>query len=251
MQIKQKYSSVVFCILLLLHPSRLNNKSFFNIMIFWNVGQGQWITAVTPDDCLHFDFGGEISHWPKNKNLFLRYCKAKRNVLLLSHSDLDHYAYYNLLVGTVSNICWAEIDHTALPLKRVTRKIPLCSLEDINSFQRIYNPRHFKNKNDSSKVYVFDSILIPGDSSQKQERKWSKETSPIKSRIKILSVGHHGSRTSTSRTLLDKLPELRMAIVQSRFKKYGHPHKEVIQRLRAKKIPIIRTEEWGNIILEL
>lgn len=231
-------------VFLLLHSSLCANKSWFSFVVFWNVGQGQWITAVTPDQCLHFDFGGELNNWNKNKNLFLSLCKNRQNVLHLSHPDLDHYAYYPLLTKAVAKLCWAEIDHTSVPQKRLTKKIPLCvnaSLKD----SRLYSPLNFKNKNDSSKVYHYKSVLIPGDSSQKQEKIWGKTLANPKE-FKILSLGHHGSKTSSSDFLLNKLTQLKMAIVQSRKSKFNHPHKETVQKLKKHHVPLIRTEDWGT-----
>lgn len=227
----------------ILHPSLCANKSWFSLIVFWNVGQGQWITAVTPDQCLHYDFGGELMRWNKNKNLFLKLCKNKQNVLHLSHPDLDHYAYYPLLIRSIANLCWAEIDHTSVPLKRLTKKIPLCA--NTSAKDRLYTPKHFKNKNDSSKIYRYKSVLIPGDSSQKQEKIWGKAIKDPKD-FKFLSLGHHGSKTSSSDFLLDKLSNLKIAFVQSRKSKFNHPHKETVKKLKARHIPLISTEDWGN-----
>jgi beta-lactamase superfamily II metal-dependent hydrolase len=38
-----------------------------------------------------------------------------------------------------------------------------------------------------------------------------------------------------------------MAVVSARFTKYGHPHREVIERLKAAHVPLLRTESWGNL----
>lgn len=231
-------------ILLLLHPSPCANKSWFSFIVFWNVGQGQWITAVTPDQCRHYDFGGELVFWNKNKNLFLKLCKEKENVLYLSHADLDHYALYSVLTQSVARICWSEIDHTNIPLKRVSRKIPVCMNEVFKDSQRLFTPQKFSNKNDSSKIYQHKNVLIPGDSSQKQEKSWVKVIEAKE--FKYLVLGHHGSRTSTSDLLLSKLKYLKMAIAQSRKSKFDHPHKETIDRLKKYYVPFIRTEDWGN-----
>lgn len=230
---------------LLLHPSLCANRSWFSFIVFWNVGQGQWITAVTPDQCLHYDFGGELNQWNKNKNLFLKLCKDKQNILHLSHPDHDHYAYYPLFVRSVAKLCWAEIDHTRVPLKRLTKKIPFCANTLTKDSQRLYSPQHFKSKNESSKIYHYKSLLIPGDSSQKQEKIWGKIIENP-NEFKFLSLGHHGSRTSSSDFLVEKLASLKMAIVQSRKSKFNHPHKETVQKLKKYRIPLIKTEDWGT-----
>lgn len=219
------------------------------MVVFWNVGQGQWITAVTPDQCLHYDFGGEMSYWAKNKNLFLKLCKNKENVLFLSHPDLDHYAYYSMLVNNLAKICWSEIDHTRLPLKRVSRKIPACESQLPKGSQRLFVPASSKNTNANSKIYRFDSILIPGDSPQKQEKIWIKN---LKAKdFKILALGHHGSKTSTSEDLLKKMGHLKLALVQSRKKRFNHPHPETLDKLNKYYVPLIKVEEWGSTAIIL
>ncbi|MES2803439.1 MAG: hypothetical protein V4654_13170 [Bdellovibrionota bacterium] len=229
---------------LFIYTSLCANKSSFLYVIFWHVGQGQWVTAVTADECQHFDFGGELGPWRQNQNLFLKLCKNKQNTLQLSHPDLDHYAYYAMMAKLLPKLCWRELDHTAIPLNRVTRKIPLCAQTEDSHQQRLFKPTDYRNKNDSSVVYRFKNILLPGDSSKKMEKAWVNQLNYH--RINYLLLGHHGSRTSTSDLLMKSLPQIKMAIVQSRMAKFNHPHKEVIERLKTHRVPLIKTEDWGN-----
>lgn len=229
---------------LFLHTSLCANKSSYLFVIFWNVGQGQWVTAVTPDECQHFDFGGDISSWRENQNLFLKLCKQKQNTLYLSHPHLDHYAYYSMMAKQLPRLCWQELDHTSVPANRLTRKISLCAKSNDSHQTRIYKPTEFSNKNDSSLVYRYKNILIPGDSSKRMEKDWVKRLKMHN--FNYLLLGHHGSRTSTSDLLLKSLPQIKMAIVQSRMAKFNHPHKEVLERLKHHRVPLIKTEDWGN-----
>lgn len=236
-------SKFIFC-WVLFHAVIIGNKSSYLYVVFWNTGQGQWITAITPDECQHFDFGGEISHFRDNQNLFLQLCKKKQNSLVLSHPDLDHYAFYPLFVRLIPKLCWRELDHTVLPVHRIPKKIPLCVRNSEIDQARLFKPIDFSNKNDSSIVYRFKNILIPADSSKKMEKTWVKYIDSHK--INYLLLGHHGSRTSTSDLLLQQLPQIKMAIVQSRMAKFNHPHKEVLKRLKTHRVPLIKTEDWGN-----
>jgi len=229
---------------LILHVSLCANKSSYLYVVFWQVGQGQWVTAVTPDECQHFDFGGELGPWKHNQNLFLQLCKNKQNTLQLSHPDLDHYAYYSMMAKLLPRLCWQELDHMSVPATRLTRKIPLCAKSNTTNQERVYKPSEFSNKNDSSLVYRYKNILIPGDSSKKMEKAWVKQLKTHK--FNYLLLGHHGSRTSTSDLLLKNLPQIKMAIVQSRMAKFNHPHKEVLLRLHKYRVPLLRTEDWGN-----
>lgn len=239
----------ILCFAVLLQATLLGQQERISLVIFWNVGQGQWITNVTPDECLHFDFGGEFFAFKKNRNFLKKLCLNKTNVLFLSHPDLDHYNYYDFLTRLLPKICWAETDHTTLPINKFKHPIALCTHNTMTTVDRIYNPENFKNKNDSSKIYRMNNILIPGDSSRKQEKIWSRYLTNTQS-IRILSLGHHGSRGSTGTELLQRLPELKLAIAQSRFEKYKHPHRDTLNRMKKAGVPVLRTEDWGNIGIE-
>ncbi len=91
--------------------------------------------------------------------------------------------------------------------------------------------------------------MIPGDSTKKAEYDWSKNKNIENTNLLIL--GHHGSQTSTSNLLLEKAKNLKNAVVSARFKKYGHPHQVVIDRLKMYKVNILTTEKFGNLIFQL
>jgi competence protein ComEC len=57
---------------------------------------------------------------------------------------------------------------------------------------------------------------------------------------------HHGSKTSSSQELLDAVSP-RWVVIQSGYRnRFGHPHSEVLERLRAKS-EILRTDLLGAI----
>lgn len=66
----------------------------------------------------------------------------------------------------------------------------------------------------------------------------------------ILKVGHHGSKTSTSKEFLEAVsPDV--AVIQSgRKNRYGHPHSEVLERLAAIGAMILRNDLFGDIQFE-
>lgn len=63
----------------------------------------------------------------------------------------------------------------------------------------------------------------------------------------ILKVGHHGSKTSTSIELLEALSPEDAIISCGVNNMYGHPNKEVIDRLNEFDINIRRTDLEGTI----
>lgn len=63
----------------------------------------------------------------------------------------------------------------------------------------------------------------------------------------ILKIPHHGSSSSTSDILLESTNP-KLAIISAGISnRYGHPHKEVLERLRLHNIPYLVTSEVGEI----
>lgn len=61
--------------------------------------------------------------------------------------------------------------------------------------------------------------------------------------------GHHGSQTSTSRALLDRIRPGLFAISSGRNNAFGHPSPMVLQLLGDVKVPILRTDEAGTSVI--
>ena len=229
-----------------------NSPSLINHWIIWNIGQGQWITHVLNDHCLHYDAGGEFNSFKKIKNKILNQCKNKQNRLSLSHWDFDHYMNIQSLYKNFKSVCWDDKPTLSKHNKSIQTVLDLnisnCAQLDIKIQIERYKPTDGRSSNDSSSV-VFDSgVLITGDSTTAQEKIWVSKIKSIE-KTKVLILGHHGSRTSTSDYLLKHLPNLQTAVASARFKKYRHPHKETLQRLIKNKTPVLKTEDWGSILI--
>jgi competence protein ComEC len=66
-------------------------------------------------------------------------------------------------------------------------------------------------------------------------------------RVTLLKVGHHGSRYATSDRWLDELRPEDAVISVGAKNRYGHPAPEVLARLRAHGITVVRTDQRGTI----
>ncbi len=64
----------------------------------------------------------------------------------------------------------------------------------------------------------------------------------------VLKVGHHGSKTSTSESLLKKVNPKYAVISVGKGNSYGHPTIETLQRLKDSSVQYFRTDEQGIII---
>lgn len=214
----------------------------------WNVGQGSWSTLVNSKTCHHFDMGGDFSPLERVKKL----CKNKENKLYISHMDWDHISFISQSLRDLSSFCLAHQARRNLKKDRYLQKLKVCSKKNDEAVRKVFTPQSHKlTENESSHIFIANDIfLVPGDSTSKMEKKWIRKIDNSL-RIKTLILGHHGSLTSTSQALLQRLPNLKVAIASARKKKYGHPHIKVVQRLRQRRISLIKTEVWGHLIFEL
>lgn len=93
-------------------------------------------------------------------------------------------------------------------------------------------------------------ILLTGDVELSGEEKLlSFYSSFSQKKERILKVAHHGSSGSSGEKLLGKYRPHKALISCGKENRYGHPHKETLQRLSAQHTKIYRTDEWGAIEL--
>lgn len=99
-----------------------------------------------------------------------------------------------------------------------------------------------------SLTYGSFSMLLTGDLEADGET-WIQENEEVLS-CNVLKIAHHGSKYSTSLDWLEKtLPEISI-ISCGLDNRYGHPHKEVIERLNQIKSKIFITKEMGAITIK-
>lgn len=238
-----------FLILLLItmKASPVSPALGLNLWVVWNIGQGQWVTHVINDECRHFDMGGEVGSFASIRGKILQLCGNRTNEILLSHWDLDHFSNIKAYAKAVPQLCWLsepkERSNKVSVAVVLRLKLKPCMTQP---HLKIWRPFKYRSLNESSVVYQDEDFLMPGDSTTSQEKFWALQMKSL-DQVKILVLGHHGSRTSSGSTLLRHLPHLRMAIASARLAKYHHPHTETLARLEQNRTPVIKTEDWGNL----
>lgn len=238
-------------LIVLLRVSTLTPGDLIDHWVAWNVGQGQWVTHIENSLCTHYDVGGELGSFARVRKKLQPLCLQKQNRLLLSHWDFDHYSNIKNLARIAPSLCWLSQPKeqsekkTALDIQQLALRS--CLDQDLFTQQKkFWRPENFKNSNDSSGVYWQNGVLLPGDSPQPAEKKWLPSLQKP-AEVRVLILGHHGSHTSTSELLLNRLPGLKMAIASARYQKYHHPSHLTLKRLQKHRIPVLRTEDFGDI----
>ena len=92
-----------------------------------------------------------------------------------------------------------------------------------------------------------------GDADREMERRFAhdlipKEWRPERSPVRILKVSHHGSATSTDPELLRRFRPTDAWISSGGGNRFGHPRTEILERLKAFRVRLARTDQTGDLI---
>ncbi|MCI6712693.1 MAG: hypothetical protein MR439_02435 [Clostridium sp.] len=113
------------------------------------------------------------------------------------------------------------------------------------------NNQDYGNENDNSSVIYTElndyKFLFMGDAGIEVEENLIKKYN-LKD-IDVLKVGHHGSKTSSSKEYIDEINPKYSIISVGKNNRYGHPNKEVIDNLINSKI--YRTDKDGSIMFKI
>lgn len=110
---------------------------------------------------------------------------------------------------------------------------------------------NFDTNNNSLVIKVShgnNSLLFTGDGEKIEESSIMYTGENIEA--KILHIGHHGSRKASSDEFLKEVNPEYGIISVGKNNQYGHPHKEVIDRLEKNDINYYRTDKKGDIIVK-
>ena len=113
------------------------------------------------------------------------------------------------------------------------------------------NDYEYNDENLSSMVllFVIDNykLLVMGDAPVKVESEIIKKYKLEE--IDFLKVGHHGSKTSSSKNFIDEISPKYSIISVGKNNRYGHPNKEVLNVLEQSKI--YRTDIDGTVEIKI
>jgi competence protein ComEC len=107
---------------------------------------------------------------------------------------------------------------------------------------------HTASNNDSMVLrldYGQTSFLLPGDIERPVEAEMVRHGDPLD--VDFLKVPHHGSRTSATREFVQAVTPVAAAISVGDANSFGHPHKEVLERLSGPGVRVLRTDRDGAI----
>ncbi|MCL2577235.1 MAG: MBL fold metallo-hydrolase [Defluviitaleaceae bacterium] len=250
----------------LLFPE-LQNKAILSaegeiIVSFLDIGQGDSIVIRSSEHAVLIDAGEH-----RNRNVVLDYLKevgiTRLDYVVATHPHSDHigglvtvlrdFEIGLVLMPEVTNdsqifenfldvILNNHID-THFPVPGEVFRAGIIELTAVSP-----PPDGLRGVNNNSLVMRLEhgqtSFLFTGDAETDAEHWIVQNTRNLRSNV--LKIGHHGSRTSTSEEFLDAvIPSI--AVLQVGNNQWGHPHEEILQRLKSRGISIYRTDELGTI----
>ena len=258
--------------LLILHP--LSNRTSGTLRIdFLDVGQGDSALVTMPDGTtLLVDAGGNtmdsarrIGETVVSEYLWWRGL-SQIDYVLATHADADHIDGLNDVLKnfTVRSALIArrpaddpEFAKFAQTLARTNTHSETIVAGDVIHFGDVavsvlWPPAAGeKSANNDSIVlriqYGERSILLTGDIEQATER--SLLASQQQLHADVLKVPHHGSKTSSTEAFVNATKPSLAIISVGRTSRFGHPHKEVVERWQSSGAIVLTTGHSGTITI--
>ncbi len=244
-------------------------------ILFLDVGQGDGICFMSRNgETVMLDGGSSDvqSLWRYRIEPALKYYGRDRiDVWLLTHGDTDHTSgIHGALIDSTF-----RVDRIIMPDTKGSdelTKIQSEAAKAASDIEEIYPYGHIQfgdfsliclypnkgtvyiDENDRSMVLSMThtgtkqsfSALFTGDLGTSGESKII-DVLPVNMTYQLLKVGHHGSKYSTSDEFLNRICARIAVISCGKNNRYGHPHRDTLERLRQANTAILRTDEQGAI----
>lgn len=234
-----------------------------------DVDQGESILIVTPSQKTILIDGGEVAQGKKVKAYLTKHNIDKIDLLIGTHPHSDHIGGLTEIVNNfkIGEVIMPEKMHTTRAFERLLTAIESKGLSitpppvgDTIQFDTDIS-LHFlgplkdygDNLNLWSIVFRLDyknkSFLFTGDTEVPAENDLMDTYNADDLKAHVLNIAHHGSSTSTSEQFLDYVsPEIAL-ISLGKDNSYGHPHREIMERLQKANVLIYRTDLQQSVVL--
>lgn len=235
-----------------------------------DVGQGESILISTEErsmliDAGENDKGDEVLDFIHDLGL------EQLDYVLATHPDSDHIGGMDTVLENIDvteGVFFGEMPDKLIPTTKTYEDVlDVIEEKDIPLFTALagdtidlgsgavltvlgpVDPQAADNKNDTSVVTRLDfgesSFLFNGDQEEDMEQQLLQSGADLD--CDMMTMGHHGSSTSSSQQYLDAVTPEYASISCGRGNQYGHPHDETIEKLEAMGVEYYRTDVNGNI----
>ena len=244
---------------------------------FIDVGQGDAILVTTKSGNMLID-SGDLSD--ESRDSLVGYLKAAKvdsfKYVIFTHTDADHIGSADYVIENydVENVIMPDYEATTQVYDRLikamekknTNLVLIGEDEEVceqsgytfylgSMLNTVIAPTEdFNDPNEMSVVlkstYGETSVMFTGDAEKESEEAILKTWKASELKCDVLKVGHHGSSTSTTKEFLEAVDPTIAVISCGEGNKYGHPHKETIEKLEGAGVTILRTDLLGHIVIK-
>jgi competence protein ComEC len=237
-------------------------------------GQPDYRDSSSPKDLNEDVETGKDSAFSIGEMVVSRFLWAMRlsrvDYLLVTHAHVDHIQglsdvvrNFDVRQAIIARAPTDNIEFDRFMASLTERRVPVGLVRANESFEvegvRVeilwppegVDSEHTSGNDDSivlRLVYGSTSIMMTGDIEQMAESAIVK--SGINLRANVLKTPHHGSRTSSSEIFLDAVQPRFAVISVAERNRFGHPHKEVVERYIQRGIKLFETRRDGMITVE-
>lgn len=255
-----------------------DKKGYITIL---DVGQGDSILMELPHrKAVYLIDGGGVLDFPKEDwevrndpydtgdRVVVPFLKAKGissiDKVIVTHGDIDHYGG---LYKTTEEVKIQEVvygkgeefkdeEKQFLQFLHNERQVPITwskagdSWKVGESFFQILMPEGNENTGNDRSIVIRAVIggaewLFTGDLEEEGERKLLQKYPDVTA--DLLKVGHHGSKTSTTKPFVQQLQPKAAFISAGTCNRFGHPHEETLSTLKESGTTVYRTDVNGAI----
>ncbi|MGA1046677.1 MAG: ComEC/Rec2 family competence protein [Minisyncoccia bacterium] len=238
-----------------------------NQISFLNIGQGDssLITSKRGDRI--------IVDWGPNSNIIdqleskLGFWARSIDMIIITHGDKDHYGgcrdvieKYKVGKVMINGVFDSKNQDYQAFLEFIQEQGIQILPSIVNTYitlgdnieLHLLNPQSnlwgedIKDDNSESIVMLLKSantsILLTGDADESTELNILQQYPQLD--VDVLKAGHHGSKTSTSEKLLDAITPKQVIISAGANNSYKHPHPDVINQIKIRKIEIQEVKNY-------
>ena len=259
----KKYLFIFFLILYHKYMIYFDNSYVMHAL---DVGQGDSIFLKFPynNSNILIDTGG-VSNYDIVSNKTIPYLKSigitKIDYLILSHGDFDHMGgsinlVNNFKVEKVIFNCgpYNDLENELINILDKKKIKYYSCIKELNiDRNKLYflQTKEYDNENDNSNVIYTElngyKFMFMGDAGVTTEKEIMNNYNLLD--IDVLKVGHHGSKTSSSKEFINEINPKYSIISVGKNNRYGHPNKEVLDNLKDSKL--YRTDIDGSIMFKI
>lgn len=231
---------------------------------FIDVGQGDSILVETEGAAMLIDAG------QNNKgSTVVDYLKARNidhlDYIIGTHPHSDHIGGLDTVLDsiTATAVIMPDVVHDTktfedvlTALERNNRKLKKPEIGTEYSLGQATftiiapNAATYEELNDYSigirLSYGNNSFVFTGDAGTLSEKEMLANVRDISA--DVLKLSHHGSVTAGSESFLDAVKPTYAVISVGKDNDYGHPHAEILERIKDRNIKLYRTDVQGTII---